>query len=86
VRKVLENLEGDNDAGRICHNPETLWCKIVNQHLRSHSYVETVRGKQLVIKVDSSVYLQELRTMQKQLEEKMRSASGGRYCFLVFIL
>jgi len=86
VRKVLENLEGDNDTGRISQNPETLWCKIVNEQLRSHSYVETVRGKQLVIKVDSSVYLQELRMMQKQLEEKIRSASGGRYCFLTFIV
>ncbi|MCM8757004.1 MAG: DUF721 domain-containing protein [Candidatus Omnitrophica bacterium] len=86
LQRLLNIPQVDSETLERTLEPDVLWGRTVNKYLAAHSYVDQVKGDTLIVKVDSSVYLQELRMSQKQLEESIRKKSQGQYTRLRFIL
>ena len=53
---------------------DCLWFRIVDEKLRAHSYVENIRRSVLVVRVDSSCYLSEIRMKKGEILSKLHAA------------
>ncbi|HOJ40128.1 MAG TPA: DUF721 domain-containing protein [bacterium] len=87
IARVMSDVEnGRETPSPLRVEPDSLWRKVVNDYLAAHSYVDRVKGKLLLVRVDSSSYLQELRMRKREIEKRLREVSGGRYCQVNFLL
>jgi len=59
---------------RVTRDIESLWCRIVDEDLRAHSYVEYIRNSTLYVKVDSSCYLSALKMKSGDVIAGLRDA------------
>ncbi|MBI5197807.1 MAG: DUF721 domain-containing protein [Nitrospirae bacterium] len=50
------------------------WEEIVGQTIAGHTYPEAIRFKKLILRVDSSVWMQQLSFFKKDLVEKVNNA------------
>jgi predicted nucleic acid-binding Zn ribbon protein len=82
VSRVVDSLGKDagssakdrSQSERITGDIESAWCKVVNDDIRAHSYVESCRQDELIVKVDSSCYLTLLKMKSKEILEKLKAA------------
>ncbi len=65
-----ELLREFRDNGDI----DCLWFRIIDEKLRAHSYVENIRRSVLVVRVDSSCYLAEIRMKKGEILSKLKAA------------
>ncbi len=59
---------------RVKEDIESLWCRIVNDDIRAHSYVEHLRQNTLFVRVDSSCYLSTLKMQSNNILAKLNRA------------
>lgn len=59
---------------RVVGDIEGLWCRVVDEDLRAHSYVEFVRNNTLFVKVDSSCYLSILKMKSRDILTRLQDA------------
>ncbi len=64
----------DSPNERITGDVESVWCRIVDENLRAHSYVECVKKDTLFVKVDSSCYLSALKMKTGEILKKLRDS------------
>lgn len=67
-------LSQDN---RISDDIESLWCKLVDEDLRAHSYVEFLRQGTLFVKVDSSCYLSALKMKSSDILVRLKKSGSS---------
>lgn len=65
------------DNTRIGGDIESLWCRVVDENMRAHSYVEFLRNGTLFVKVDSSCFLSALAMQRSAILARLREAGGG---------
>jgi predicted nucleic acid-binding Zn ribbon protein len=54
------------------------WEEIVGETIAGHSRPEAIRFRKLILRVDSSVWIQQLSFFKKEMIEKANNALGGR--------
>jgi predicted nucleic acid-binding Zn ribbon protein len=69
---------------RTTEDIESTWCKMVDDDIRAHSYVEFLRHDELFVKVDSSCYLTVLKMRSKDILAKLNAAGWGNIKKITF--
>lgn len=88
VGRVVDALKHSPDGGgkipatgillqqdRSVDDIDSLWCKIVDDNMKAHSYVEGVKQNTLFVRVDSSCCLSALKMKSREILAQLK-ASG----------
>jgi predicted nucleic acid-binding Zn ribbon protein len=73
--QVVARLGGDDRA--IEQRVSLAWPDAVGAVLNRRTRPESVRGKTLIVRVDSSAYAHELTLLKGEILERLRAALGG---------
>ncbi|MCX8083015.1 MAG: DUF721 domain-containing protein [bacterium] len=66
IKKVLSK-KGQIEKVREIDDIEAVWCKAVESGIGEHSYVVSVKGKTITVRVDSKCYLTEIKRQEKEI-------------------
>lgn len=73
VKEIFENIEQQSTSGKTGQDIVAVWSKAAGEAASAHSQPTALQNKTLVINVDSSAWIYQLRLKERDLLKKINT-------------
>ncbi len=78
IKDIIDRMFVDKTEEDLCiargGDIDVVWSRVVPENIRAHSYIVKDMKKRLVVRVDSSCYLAEMKFREKDILKRLRDA------------
>lgn len=86
ARKIVKEIKKGVKEDIRVFDIESLWYKIIDENLKGHCYVIGEKKGDLIVKVDGSCYLSELKRKKEKILKKLKEAGATEIKNIRFLI